>query len=66
MICLTSKPRQSFFIYGLQNKENSFTEKELFKETGDWRIIQKTKRRLFTAPATVINEWPNNVNKKAQ
>ena len=31
MICLTPKPRQSFFVYSIKNKEKILTEKELFK-----------------------------------
>ena len=47
IICLTSKPSQSFFVYRIQSKEKIFTEKELFNEKGEWRIEQKTERRLF-------------------
>ena len=39
MVCLTPKPRQSFFVYRIQSYEKLFfTEKELFKEKGEWRI----------------------------
>ena len=45
MICLTLKPGQkifqtnwSFFVYRIQSKENLFTEKELFKEKGEWKL----------------------------
>ena len=47
--------KKSQRIYDLLNtettiykaKKNSFWEKELFKEKGEWRIEQKMKRRLF-------------------
>ena len=29
---------QSFFVYRIQSKEKNFTEKDLFKEKGEWRI----------------------------
>ena len=38
MICLTPKPSWNFFIYRIQSKEKSFTEKEIFKEKGNWRM----------------------------
>ena len=41
--CLTPKPGQSFFVYPIQNKENIFTEKQLFKDKEGWRIEQKRK-----------------------
>ena len=42
MICLTPKPTQSFFVYRTPSKENFlFTEKEIIKETGQWRIKRK-------------------------
>ena len=39
-----TKPK---FAYYIQSKEKFFKEKELFKEKEDWRIEQKTQRRLF-------------------
>ena len=30
LVCLTLKPSQSLFVFCIQNKENIFTEKELF------------------------------------
>ena len=47
MICLMTKPSQSFFVYCIQSKENLFYKKELFKEKGEWSIEQKKKRRLL-------------------
>ena len=54
MICLTPKPRKSFFVYHIQSKEKLFfffffffTEKELFKEKGGWKIQQKNEKRAF-------------------
>ena len=51
MICLMPRSSQSFLVYHIQNKEFFFTEKEHFKEKGEWRIEQKKKkkpkRRLF-------------------
>ena len=46
MICLTPKPSQSFFVYRIQSKDFFFTEKELFKEKGEWTIEQKWKEGL--------------------
>ena len=58
MICLTSKLRQSCFVYHILSKEKFITDKELFKEKGEWRI-EKKPRKILTALAMVIN-----VNKK--
>ena len=61
MICLTPKPNQSFFVCCIQSKE-----KEIFKEKGEWRIEQKTKRRLFKCSRYGHQEGPFNINKKAR
>ena len=45
MICLTSKPNQSFFANRKQSKEKKFTEKELFKEKEKWWRIEQKKRK---------------------
>ena len=67
MICFKPKPSQSFFVYRIQSKENFFffTEKELFKEKGEWWTEKKTKRRLFNSPNYGNKEGTHNVNKKA-
>ena len=54
MICLTPKPSQIFFVCPIQSKEIFFTENELFKEKGEGRIEQNTKRRLFFFAALVM------------
>ena len=66
MVCLALKPGQSFFVYSIQNKEKSLTEKEFFKEKVEWRIERKTKRRLlFNAikkiPRTSIRKHANKL-----
>ena len=53
MICLTSKPGLSFFIYRIQIKEKCFTEKKLIKEK--CRGVQDG----------TIKNGLHNVNKKA-
>ena len=48
MIFLTPKPSQVSLTTVYKVKNNIlFTEKEVFKEKGEWKIEQKTKRRLF-------------------
>ena len=48
LICLTPKPSQSFFVYCKQSKENFFfTEKELFKKKGEWKIETKNEKKSF-------------------
>ena len=37
MICLMSKPSQSFFVY---QKKKNYNRKELIKKKGEWRIEQ--------------------------
>ena len=68
MICFTLKPSQSFFVYHIQIKENFFYIKELFKKNGEWRIEQKTKRRLFNCshydPTTLIRKYANELRQE--
>ena len=56
IICLTPKTSKSFFV--CKAKKKFFTEKELFKESGERRIEHKTKRRLLTALVTGIQKDP--------
>ena len=46
MIWLTPKSSQHILVNRIESKKNLFTEKELFKKKREWRIEQKTKRRL--------------------
>ena len=46
MICLTLKPRQSFFVYHIQSKELFFTEKNILSKR-QWRIEQKKQKEDF-------------------
>ena len=64
MICLTPRPRQSFFVYRIQSKEKNFTEKDLFKESVEWRIEQKRKDGFLTAPPTMIKKDPTMSRRK--
>ena len=59
MNCLMPKPSQSFF------KHFFFTEKQLFKEKGEWRIEENTKRRLFNCSHFGDYKGLHNVNNKA-
>ena len=45
MICLKPKPSQSFFVYKAKKKFS--LEKKDFNESGEWKIEQKRKIRLF-------------------
>ena len=56
MIWLTLKPNESFFVYLYKVKKNSFTEKELFKEKGEWRIEQKAKEDFSIALVTAMKK----------
>ena len=47
MICLTPKLNQNFFVYRIQSKGKPFTEKELFKEKGEWKTQQKKRKEGF-------------------
>ena len=64
MICLTSKPSWSFFVYFIQSKEEFFSEKELFKEKGEWTIEQKHKEGFLTALTMVIKKDPTTSIRK--
>ena len=46
MISLTPKQSLSLFIYRIQTKKK-FTEKELFKKNGVWKIEQKNEIKAF-------------------
>ena len=63
MIYLILKPSPSFFVYHIQNKENCFTEKELFKVKEKWRI--RWKWGFLTALSTAIKNDPKTSIKKA-
>ena len=41
-----------------------FTEQELFKEIGEWRIEQKTKDGFLTALATAVKKDPTMSTRK--
>ena len=52
-------------IYAPNKNTKFFLLQELFKEKGEWRIEQKTKRRLFNCSRYGDWEGSYNVNKKA-
>ena len=52
------KPKSGFFVYCIQKERKKFTEKELFKEKGEWRIEQKQKEGFLTTLATAIKKDP--------
>ena len=61
-----TKPKFLCLPYTKQRKFFFFTEKEVFKEKGEWKIEQKMKRVFFvTVFTTAIKKEPHNVNKKA-
>ena len=68
LICLTPKPIQSFFVYGIQSKYFLFLlQKSFLRERGSEGLNKKTKRKAFlTAFATVIKKDPHKPSKKAR
>ena len=60
-----TKTKQKFLCLLYTKLGKFFTEKELFKEMGEWRVEQKTKRRLFNCSCYGELEEPYNFNKKA-
>ena len=47
MICITPKTSQNFLVHPNTKQKHFFTEKELFKEKGAWRIEKKTEKKAF-------------------
>ena len=59
-------PKFLCLLYTKQRKTFFFTEKELFKEKGEWRIEPKTTRKFLTALATAIKkETTTSIRKHA-
>ena len=62
---LNAETKPKFLYQSYTKQRKIFSEKELFKEKGEWRSEQKMKRRLFNCSRYGNLEGPHNVNKKA-
>ena len=58
MICLTPKPRQSFFVYCIQSKEN------FKKKKGSGKVNKNRKESFLTALVRVIKKYPTTLIRK--
>ena len=66
MICLTSKPSQSYFIFCIQSKEKISQIKSFLTRSGSGGLSTKRKEGILTALATVIKKDPSmSIRKQA-
>ena len=64
IVCLTSKPRQSFFAYRTQQRIIFFTEKEFLINNESGRLNQKRKEGFLTVFAEAIKKGPTTKIRK--